>query len=100
MSCRVVSCRVRSYEGDYVAGEAHGRGKFSFANGTCYEGTLSPGFLPVTITDGVVGRADVRPVALSGEIVMGYFEGAGKFTFANGAIYEGQFKVLYTHNIY
>jgi hypothetical protein len=27
-----------SYEGDCAAGEAHGRGKFSFANGTCYEG--------------------------------------------------------------
>jgi hypothetical protein len=27
---------------------------------------------------------------------MGYFEGQGKFTFANGAVYEGAFKARTT----
>jgi hypothetical protein len=79
-----------------VAGEAHGRGTFSFANGTCYEGTCGVPF----------GRhhseseTDPGTGSRSGDIVMGYFEGQGKFTFANGAVYEGTFKARTTIFIY
>ncbi|MBR2296727.1 MAG: hypothetical protein IKA43_04890 [Clostridia bacterium] len=98
-----------SYEGDTEGGEAHGHGKYTFANGSWYEGEfvdgLFEGFGALTLCDGrrIEGafyKGDIENGVChltDGSVYEGGFKafcpnGAGRLTDADGSIYEGEFK--------
>lgn len=99
-----------SYEGDFVADELTGRGKFTFAGGDVYEGELiggvKEGYGKYTAADGSVYEGEFKNdkrhgkgihIAADGSVYEGDFvegvkEGSGKYVYATGDVYEGEFK--------
>lgn len=99
------------YEGFIEDGFAHGRGKYTFADGTIYEGNFKKGQRSgrgiLTLSDGTSYEGDWEKDSLKeksvvinfpaghqyhGECKNGEREGKGICYFANGARYEGQWK--------
>jgi hypothetical protein len=73
------------YVGDFIDGEKSGRGRIEYADGCVYDGEFledAPHGMGTYATD-----KDLY----EGQLVYGFKEGLGKMTFANGDVYEGNF---------
>ena len=74
------------YEGPYVNGKRHGKGKYTYSSGKVYEGDFFEdkfqGNGKMTYTDGSY---------YEGEFVNNLFEGEGTYYYANGTKYVGHF---------
>ncbi len=97
-----------AYEGDFQDGEFHGKGKYTCANGNTYEGDWQSGMKHgsgmQTFPDGStyveVEYINDKPVkilssntdAIASEEQLIEVRGEGKFIFANGDCYEGDFQ--------
>lgn len=101
------------YEGDFIDGKMHGKGKFTFANGNVYEGNFIDGKIfgtvKFTFPNGDVYKGPLvgnKPETLiksalltyaNGDVYTGHFKngrmhGSGRLTYSNGDIYQGIFQ--------
>jgi hypothetical protein len=74
------------YEGDFVDGELHGKGKYIFASGYSYDGELDN-----WIQNGKGKKTSSSGDLYEGDFAGGYPDGKGKYTYSNGNVYEGDF---------
>ena len=74
------------YEGDYVNGYRHGKGKMILNNGIVYEGDF--------VEDKCQGKGKLvlaNGASYEGDFVNDYFNGKGKLVYENGDVYEGDY---------
>ncbi len=73
------------YVGDFIDGEKSGRGRIEYADGCVYDGEFLEDAPHGT------GTYTTKKGIYEGQLVCGHKEGPGKMTFANGDVYEGNF---------
>lgn len=79
--------RFYVYEGDFVHGEAHGRGRLSMADGGYYEGDFANDEMT-----GIGERCWSDGKKYVGAFEMGEMHGRGTLTFPNGVTFTGGFE--------
>ena len=79
--------RFYMYEGDFVHGEAHGRGRLSMADGGYYEGDFANDEMT-----GIGERCWSDGKKYVGAFEMGEMHGRGTLTFPDGATFTGGFE--------
>ena len=73
------------YVGDFIDGEKSGRGRIDYADGYVYDGEF------LEDAPHGMGTYTTKKGIYEGQMVFGFKEGLGKMTFANGDVYEGNF---------
>ena len=74
------------YEGDYIYGKFHGKGKLTFPSGSSYEGNF--------VSGNCHGKGKLifgDKWTYEGDFIDGKFHGKGKVSYSNGSFYEGDF---------
>ncbi len=78
-----------TYEGEFLEGKRHGRGKLKLSNGDFYEGQFRNGAFNGT---GKYTFGNAQAVKYEGEFVNGQAHGEGKIThLQTGSVYTGKF---------
>ena len=73
------------YVGDFIDGKKSGHGRIAYANGYVYDGEF------LEDAPHGMGTYTTKKGIYEGQLVFGFYQGLGKMTFANGDVYEGKF---------
>lgn len=80
-----------SYEGDYVNGEWHGKGRYSYPDGGYYEGDYVHGKQTGKCKIYFGSASPFNGALYEGDIVDGQWTGRGKIAYTDGSGYEGEY---------
>ena len=73
------------YVGDFIDGKKSGRGRIAYENGDVYDGDF------LKDAPHGMGTYTTKKGIYKGQLVFGFYQGLGKMTFENGDVYEGKF---------
>ena len=79
------------YEGYFIDGEPHGKGKYTYSGGSFYEGDYVKGERTGKGKFIYGGDTAFHGDVYEGDFSNGKFFGKGKYTHADGSVYEGDF---------